>query len=166
MTLTNNHKIMIFGIIIGAFVTIWTTTYMSSPDLIHNEIIPPNVISSKPEANRLYFSLTNYGEKKGVYGLHLKSEDVLFSRSNSYDLNDYQHNIELSYVLPPEDNDQYFFYFIANESNLKPNVTVTFNYFDKSHLLDKEQKIVLYYELDNSNKYLLKSQNSNNKKFN
>ena len=158
MRLTNNQIIMIFGIIITAFLTIWTTTYMFSPDLVHNEIILPNVISSKPEANSLHFSLTNYGTKKGLYGLHLKSEDVLFSRSNSYDLNDYQHNIELSYVLPPEDNDQYFFYFIANESNLKPNVTVTFNYFDKSHLFDKEQKIVLYYELDDSNKYLLKCQ--------
>jgi hypothetical protein len=157
MTLTNNQKIMVFGILTGALVTIWTTTYMFSPDLVHSEITPPNVISSKPEGDSLYFSLTNYGEKKGSYGLYLKSEDILFSRSKSYDLNDYQYNIELSYVLPPKDNVQYFFYFMANESNLKPNVTVTFNYIDKSHLLNKEKKIDFYYELDNSDKYLLKS---------
>ena len=57
MTLTNNQKIMVFGILTGALVTIWTTTYMFSPDLVHSEITPPNVISSKPEGDSLYFQL-------------------------------------------------------------------------------------------------------------
>lgn len=156
MKLSSTQEITVFGIIVAAFIAIWTTTYIYSPDLVNREFNPPDTISSNQD-NILHFELNNYGEKKGSYILKLTSDEILFSQTRSYDKNVFENNIHLGYVLPPKERNEYSFYMVTNESGLKPNATISFIYIDSSPLIfEKKKTWNFYYELDTSSKYILK----------
>ena len=155
MSLSKNKKIEIIIAILLCITTIWGITYTYSADLIYSEFNPPDTISNA--GNILNFQLKNYGEKTGSYFLFLSasSDDIQFSK-NRNPLDDYENNISLSYKLGPGESDMYNFKLKINNSNIKPNVTVTFIYIDTSPCLLKKKVIYEFdYELNENNNYKL-----------
>ena len=153
MSLSTNQIIGILTILAA----IWGTTYMYSPEIVRTEFNPPNEIYYSI-GSILHFELTNHGEKTGSYFLSMKSEEILISKKQINSLDDYKHNISLSYLIPKDANNAYNFYLKVNKTNLKPNATISLIYIDKSGFnpFKKEYIWNFYYELDSLNNYQLK----------
>jgi len=151
MSLSTNQQITICLAICLIVATVWGIAYTNSADLVRTEFYPPDTISNL--GNTLTFKLTNYGDKSGTYILLLSSSSntIQFSKSD-----DYENNISLRYNLGPDKDITYNFKLKTNNSNIKPNETVTFIYIDASPLIfEKELIYTYYYELNENNNYRL-----------
>lgn len=156
MSLSVNQKIAIFGIVVTLFVGTGNILAITgNAELIHSSFDPPEIISLGGRSV-FSFTLANYGSSTGSYEFSLESNEILLTSKDSLNLDDYMNEISFGHLLPKSDRAVTYFYLMADNSNIKPNATVTFVYIDNSPKIFKTRYVwEWYYELDGFNIYKL-----------
>ncbi|WP_135612930.1 hypothetical protein [Methanococcoides sp. AM1] len=163
MSLSTGHKVTLFVAILGAAVTVGVALYTLSPEMIHDEIQPPEYIPTYSSSD-FHFKVSNDGGKPGSYYLmfNCKDESISFmKRSNE----DYENELGFGYALPKDDTDSWHISVKANKSYTPENTSFTFTYVDACGIIHDVESYTFYYDFDDGfNRYVYKEMKFDSKR--